>query len=297
MRAETSRRCSETTLRATSRSRERTEPFSHNRRKTRQPSRIFRWPLRTTETVSSCATGLTAACLLGSDALVASRDRVPSNNGSVNMINDHFPTVSGVLVVLAALAAPANAAERAAHPAGHIPERPAVATVGNTAEAEAFLGAKLLVCNTCHGQDGVPRSAATPIIWGLQETYLLKQLHDFQRGERDSDVMTWMATALTQAELGSAATYFAKKSWPARSAGAASAAPPPGVAVCQICHQQNFVGGLPAPRLAGQTYEYLVEAMRQYAQKERTNNADMIKIMEAMSPAEREAMARYISGL
>jgi cytochrome c553 len=213
------------------------------------------------------------------------------------MINDHFPTVSGVLVVLAALAAPANAAERAAHPAGHIPERPAVATVGNTAEAEAFLGAKLLVCNTCHGQDGVPRSAATPIIWGLQENYLLKQLHDFQRGERDSDVMTWMATALTQAELGSAATYFAKKSWPARSAGAASAAPPPGVAVCQICHQQNFVGGLPAPRLAGQTYEYLVEAMRQYAQKERTNNADMIKIMEAMSPAEREAMARYISGL
>ena len=52
-----------------------------------------------------------------------------------------------------------------------------------------------------------------------------------------------------------------------------------------------------APRLAGQSYEYLVEAMRRYAEGERTNNADMMKIMEAMSPAEREAMARYISGL
>jgi cytochrome c553 len=211
------------------------------------------------------------------------------------MINNHFPTVFGVLVVLAALATPAHAAEAAA-PA-HIPERPVLPTPGNTAEAEAFLNAKLLVCSTCHGTNGVPRNAATPIIWGLQENYLLKQLHDFQRKDRDSEVMTWMATALSQAELGPAATYFAKKSWPARSAGAASTSPPAGVAVCQICHQQNFVGGLPAPRLAGQTDDYLVEAMRRYAEHERTNNADMMKIMEAMSPAEREAMARYISGL
>jgi cytochrome c553 len=213
------------------------------------------------------------------------------------MINDHFPTVVGVLVVLVALSAPANAAEKAAHPAGHIPERPAVATIGNTAEAEAILGAKLLVCNTCHGTDGLPKNAATPIIWGLQENYLLKQLHEFQSGARDNDVMTWMATALTQAELAPAAAYFAKKNWPARPRNAASAAPPSGIAVCQICHQQNLVGGLPGPRLAGQSYEYLVEAMNRFAAGERTNNADMVKIMEAISPAEREAMARYISGL
>jgi hypothetical protein len=37
--------------------------------------------------------------------------------------------------------------------------------------------------------------------------------------------------------------------------------------------------------------------MRSFADGERTNNADMVKIMQAMSPAEREAMARYISGL
>jgi cytochrome c553 len=230
--------------------------------------------------------------------LVASRDRGHSNNGRRKMIKNHFPTVFGVLVVLAALGAPAHAAERAAvaGPA-HIPERPVLPSPGNPAEAEAILGAKLLVCNTCHGADGVPRSPATPIIWGLQENYLLKQLHDFQRGDRDNDVMTWMATALSQAELGPAAAYFAKKTWPARSAGATSVPPPPGAAVCQICHQQNFVGGLPAPRLAGQTYDYLVEAMRSYAAGERTNNADMRKLMEAMSPAEREAMARYISSL
>ncbi|HMA73982.1 MAG TPA: c-type cytochrome [Xanthobacteraceae bacterium] len=206
------------------------------------------------------------------------------------MTNNHFPTVFGVLSVVVALAAPANAVE-------HAIERPALATPGNTAEAEAILGAKLLVCNTCHGDNGVPRNTATPIIWGLQENYLLKQLHDFTSGDRDNEVMTWMATALTPAELGSAATYFSKKGWPARPVGAASTSPPAIVAVCQACHQQNLAGGLPAPRLAGQRYEYLVEAMRRYAEGERTNNAEMMNIMKALSPAEREAMARYISGL
>jgi len=211
------------------------------------------------------------------------------------MTDNHFLTVFGVLVILAALVAPANAAERVAP--GHAVEKPAVASPGNLAEAEAFLGAKLLVCNTCHGENGIPRNAATPIIWGLQENYLVKQLHDFQSGNRDNEVMTWMATALSEAELAPAAAYFAKKNWPARSAGAASTSPPAVVAVCQACHQQNLAGGLPAPRLAGQRYEYLVEAMRRYAEGERTNNADMARIMEALPPAEREAMARYISGL
>jgi cytochrome c553 len=208
----------------------------------------------------------------------------------MNMISNRFPTVFGVLVALAALGAPANSVE-------HAVEVPAVPTPGNAAEAAAILGAKLLVCNTCHGGDGVPRNAATPVIWGQQEGYLLKQLHDFDSGSRESEVMQWMATALTPAEVASAAAYFAKRSWPARTASAASATPPAAVAVCQACHQQNLAGGLPAPRLAGQKYEYLVDAMRRYAEGERTNNPEMMNMMKALSPAEREAMARYISGL
>jgi len=208
----------------------------------------------------------------------------------MNMISKRFPTVFGVLVALAALGAPANSVE-------HVVEVPAVPTPGNAAEAAAILGAKLLVCNTCHGADGVPRNTATPVIWGQQESYLLKQLHDFDSGSRESEVMKWMATALTPAEVASAAAYFAKRSWPARTASAASASPPAAVAVCQACHQQNLAGGLPAPRLAGQRYEYLVDAMRRYAEGERTNNPEMMNMMKALSPAEREAMARYISGL
>ena len=171
------------------------------------------------------------------------------------------------------------------------------ATPGNAAEAQTVLGGKLVVCGACHGDNGLPKLEGAPIIWGMQENYLLKQLRDFQTKARDNDVMTWMATALTEAELAPTAAFFAKKGWPARRTNVASAAPPSSIAVCQICHQQDLVGGLTGPRLAGQSYEYLVEAMDHFAKGQRKNNADMAGIMQAISPADREAMARYISAL
>jgi cytochrome c553 len=123
-------------------------------------------------------------------------------------------------------------------------------------------------------------------------------LREFQSGERKNEVMKSIATALTQNELGPAAAYFAKKDWPAKPATiAASTSPPPTVAVCQTCHLQNLAGGVAAPRLAGQTYNYLVESMRRYADGERTNSPEMRAIMQAISPSDREAMARYIANL
>jgi cytochrome c553 len=204
------------------------------------------------------------------------------------MINKGFSAVFGALVVLAAMNAPASAAERTAS---------AVASHSIETTGVHDYGAKLLVCSICHGARGVPQNPAIPVIWGQQENYLLKQLHDFESGDRAFEAMAWMASTLSQSEMETAAAYFAKKSWPARSANAAATSPPALAAVCQACHQQNFAGGLPAPRLAGQSYDYLVEAMRRYADGERANSTEMTSIMQALSPAEREAMARYISGL
>ena len=184
--------------------------------------------------------------------------------------------VFGVLVVLAAQAAPANTAE----------------VIPDPSRGREF-SAKLSVCNACHDVNGRRINATIPVIWGQQENYLVKQLHEFESGARNDEVMLWMAKTLTQQELRVAATYFAKQTWPARSAGAASTPPPPpGIAACQACHDT-----VAAPRLAGQSYEYLVEAMRRFAEGERKNNAIMMKMMAAIPPADREAMARYLSGL
>jgi len=203
------------------------------------------------------------------------------------MTNTRFSTVLSIVAVTAALSAPAHAADNGPDPA-----------------VQREFGAKLLVCNTCHGGRGVPASGNIPIIWGQQEGYLLKQIHDFDKGDRNVEVMTWMSKTLTPEEQGPSATSFAKKTWPVKSGASASAAGPAprGIAVCQSCHQPNFMGavqaeGMTTPRLAGQNYEYLVEAMRKFADGERTNNGDMVQIMKGISPADRDAMAKYLAGL
>ena len=206
------------------------------------------------------------------------------------MINHRFRTALGALALAASVAAPAYTAEQAAAP--------------DTTSRE--FSAKLLMCTQCHGNNGGPVRAAIPIISGQQENYLLKQLQDFRNKNRDVELMTWASITLHEEEMPAAAAFFAKKTWPAarpaQATKAAAPAAPRGIAVCQACHQTNFMGapqaeGAPAPRLAGQNYEYLVETMRAYAAGERKNNATMQQIMAGMMPEDREAIARYLSTL
>ncbi len=163
------------------------------------------------------------------------------------------------------------------------------------------IDAKVETCSQCHGANGQPIDPKTvPIIWGQQENYLYKELHDFHSGDRASPTMAPAVHDISLQDLRKVAAYFAAKTWPAHAGGAA-APPPPGVAekiaMCRACHQQNFEGGAPAPRLAGLSYDYLVAAMRAFADGERTNNLDMPKFMHALPDSDLDAIARYLSTL
>ncbi len=158
--------------------------------------------------------------------------------------------------------------------------------------------AKAQPCAACHGANGVPTDPKTiPVIWGQEQSYLMKQLRDFRNGERNSAVMSPIAKDLAEGELRKVAAYFAAKTWPARPAPAKQPLPPKGIAQCQVCHQPNFEGGMPAPRLAGLSYEYLVAAMRAFATEQRANNLDMPMFMRTLTDRERSAIARYLSAL
>jgi cytochrome c553 len=166
------------------------------------------------------------------------------------------------------------------------------------ANAANDIEAKAQACAACHGNNGVPSDPKTiPVVWGQEQSYLMKQLRDFRNGERNSAVMSPLAKNLAEADLRPMAAYFAAKPWPARRAAAKPASPPKSVAQCQACHQPNFQGGMPAPRLAGLSYEYLVASMRAFAADQRTNNLDMPKFMRMLSEKERSAIARYVSAL
>src|SRR5258707_2406949 len=159
------------------------------------------------------------------------------------MFKNRFSTIAGAVAFFAIVAVPAN--------------------------AQDAIEAKVQTCGACHGQNGVPLDPKTmPIIWGQQQSYLVKQLHDFRAGDRESPIMSAMAKGIAQEDLRKVAAYFAAKPWPPEPAGAApaSAAPPEEkIGVCKACHQAKFEGGPPAPRLAGLSYEYLLAQMNNFA--------------------------------
>lgn len=166
------------------------------------------------------------------------------------------------------------------------------------AHAADEIEAKAQLCAACHGAKGVPADPKTiPVIWGQEQSYLMKQMRDFRNGERNSAIMSPIAKDLTEGDLRKIAAYFAAKTWPTLRAPAKSSPPPKGIAQCQACHQPNFQGGMPAPRLAGLSYEYLVAAMRAFATEQRTNNLDMPNFIRTLTERERNAIARYLSAL
>lgn len=166
------------------------------------------------------------------------------------------------------------------------------------AHAADEIEAKAQPCAACHGANGVPTDPKTiPVIWGQEQSYLMKQLRDFRNGERNSAVMSPIAKDLAEGDLRRIAAYFAAKPWPVPRASTKAPSQPKGIAQCQACHQPNFQGGMPAPRLAGLSYEYLVASMRAFATEQRTNNLDMPKFMQMLTERERNAFARYLSAL
>jgi len=174
--------------------------------------------------------------------------------------------------------------------------------VGQNVDAEAQS------CAACHGENGVPADPKiTPIIWGQAEYWIQKALRSYKTGERQNPAMQAVAQSIKIEDMRPIARHFAGKMWPENSAKTASApetsarsapaAEPNGMAICKVCHQQNFQGGLPAPRLAGLSYEYLIAQMRAFADDQRTDNEDMPKIMKDVSASDRDAIARYLAGL
>lgn len=185
------------------------------------------------------------------------------------MVKGLFSTLFGAVLVYVVVDAPAHAADD--------------------------IASRLEICSACHGPDGTPTNLATPTIWGQQENYLYKELHDYHSGERTNAIMSPMVKPFSLDDLRKVAAYFAAKSWPAKQSSAASGPLPDGITMCRACHGQNFEGGAPAPRLAGLSYDYLIGAMRSFADDKRTNNLDMPGFMRALTDDERQAIARYLS--
>ncbi len=68
--------------------------------------------------------------------------------------------------------------------------------------------AKALMCQACHGLDGLSKTPDSPNIAGQTEPYLVTQLQAFKSGARKNDAMSMVAPSLSDKDIEDLAAYF-----------------------------------------------------------------------------------------
>lgn len=67
---------------------------------------------------------------------------------------------------------------------------------------------KALMCQACHGTDGISKVHETPNIAAQTEPYIAMQLRAFKSGARKNDVMSVVAQTLSDKDIDDLASYF-----------------------------------------------------------------------------------------
>ena len=164
-------------------------------------------------------------------------------------------------------------------------------------------------CALCHGREGVSSSPIYPRLAAQHPDYLLKQLQDFRDKRRKSDTMGDMVKDLKDEEFRGLVAWFSSRKPAFRQPSDADLATVgkyifakgnsfSGVPACASCHGANGHGTQQLPRLAGQHPAYLESQLKDFGDRERTNdNAVMHSVASKLTALETHAVAVYIGGL
>ena len=68
--------------------------------------------------------------------------------------------------------------------------------------------AKALMCQACHGIDGLSKTPDAPNISGQIEPYIVAQLQAYKSGARKNDAMSVIAPSLSDTDIEDLAAYF-----------------------------------------------------------------------------------------
>ena len=166
-------------------------------------------------------------------------------------------------------------------------------------------------CAHCHGDTGEASSRIYPRLAAQNRVYIEKQLRNFRDGTRVSDVMSDMAADLTDDQIIALAEFFSaqpdkahrvrtsKKSLEAvgyyiyHEGNKYEKIPP-----CSDCHGDFAAGDESLPRLAGQHANYVVDQLKAFDDRSRSNDsAIMHSIATKLTELEINAVALYVSGL
>lgn len=172
-------------------------------------------------------------------------------------------------------------------------------------------------CIECHGVDGHGVGGANgpegkfAKLAGQQADYILKQMRDFRSGARRHDQMQIMARSVSDEDVRDIAAYFASQPVMNAQDGERHALgkslyengdPARGVVACISCHGvkgKGLAASPLAPVIGGQEWRYLDKQLRDWRSGERRNSDGgvMTQAARALTEAEIEALANYLSGI
>lgn len=139
-------------------------------------------------------------------------------------------------------------------------------------------------CFSCHGEHGVSLQPEVPNLAAQPASYLLEQIRRFGDGRRRDSFMQGLLKMIPDQEKLNIALYFAAQKAPS-GAPLAGADPDAGKALygqrCQSCHGALGRGNDVMPTVAGQKTTYLVNALRDY--RDRNGDRQHKEMSESLS--------------
>jgi cytochrome c553 len=162
---------------------------------------------------------------------------------------------------------------------------------------------KAQVCAACHGADGNALSAEVPHLAGQTWRYIYIQLRDYQEDRRQDPVMSPMAKPLSREDMIAVANYFAAQKLKPSTFQADPARVQRGKAkadetLCTMCHLGGFMGQNEIPRVAGQSYDYVVKQLKAFKARTRTNDAgSMTSVAQTLSEDDIVNLGHYLASL
>jgi len=216
----------------------------------------------------------------------------------------------GVVLAVAAQAAPPRLARQQQRQTGSMPAQPAPAR-----QPDARLGrdkADAERCFECHGEHGLGAGQMEVFakLAGQRPDYLILQFEHFLANRRDNESMFMKARTVDAQDLQDIAAYFAALPPMRGDASALNARGEQllnqgdaalGIPACSACHgpQAQGTGAQPTPVLAGQDAFYLKRQLWSFRDGSRreTGPALMGPIARQLSDADISALVRHLSSL
>ena len=158
-------------------------------------------------------------------------------------------------------------------------------------------------CEGCHGVDGNSLHQGYPSLAGQPAIYLTAQLRSFASGQRHDPMMEPLAMTLTPKEISDVTEFFAAQAprdnefFRGDSALAERGGQIVAKVNCAACHGPGLMGANQFPRLAGQSYDYLVKQLDGFADGTRRDPTNtMNQFAAGWTPEDRRAIATFVAG-